>query len=190
METAMKQRLIGAVTLVALAVIFVPMVLDGPDHKDPSVLEIEVPVAPKFSFESNLPDPGSLDTLPENEKGKQPPASQNLSKSEPEGAQASQAKIPVHDVVESAADHIEPNPALSAWVVQVAAFSEKGKALALQKELSSDDYTVFTEKFEKGGKMLYRVKAGPELKRENADQLRARIEKAHGIKGAFVVQHP
>ena len=190
METVLKQRLIGAVVLVALAVIFVPMILDGPGRKDQSVLEIEIPVAPKFSFESNLPDPGSLDTLPESEKSKNPEASQKPSKASPEEVQVSKAETPVPEVVESAADHIEPSPSLGAWVVQVAAFSEQGKALTLQGKLSAGDYPVFTEKFEKEGKMLYRVKAGPELKRENADKLRTRIEKDHGIKGAFVVEHP
>ena len=216
METTLKQRLIGAVVLIALAIIFVPMILDGPDPQDSTVVEMEVPVAPKFSFESELPDPAPLDNLPEAEgspaEDKVAESSQAAqavaedgaaeSSSEPDTGQAPPAKEPVAkavkpqqkqlalEVVEAAANHIEPDPSLSAWAVQVAAFAEKDKALALQEKLIAKKYTVFTERFENEGTVLYRVKAGPELKRENAERLRDKFVNDHGLQGAFVTSHP
>ena len=74
--------------------------------------------------------------------------------------------------------------------MQVAAFGEKSKALALQEKLIASNISAFTEESDKGGKVIYRVKVGPELKRENAEKLRDQIEKEHGLKGSFVTKHP
>lgn len=47
MDPALKQRLIGALVLVALAVIFLPMLLDGPDGGDPIAdVPLDMPAAP------------------------------------------------------------------------------------------------------------------------------------------------
>lgn len=190
----MKQRLIGAVVLIALAVIFVPMLLDGSGRKESAVVEAELSLdPPKFNFESELPDPKQLDSLPAAEKKSEPKIeAAPVEKPEPVEQPAPQkAKPPAEPrVLEATASKITPRPSLSGWAVQVAAFEEKGKALDLQKKLIAGDFPAFTEKFEKKGKVLYRVRVGPELKRENADQLRAKIEKDQGIKGAFVTPHP
>ena len=65
METTLKQRLIGAAVIIALAVIFVPMILDGSGRQESVALDVEVPPEPTFTFESELPDPKKLDELPE-----------------------------------------------------------------------------------------------------------------------------
>ena len=61
MEPALKQRLLGAVVLIALAIIFVPMILssNGPNHESGTV-DLEIPPAPNREFETRvLPvDPG------------------------------------------------------------------------------------------------------------------------------------
>lgn len=194
METLMKQRLVGAVVLIALAVIFVPMLLDGSGRKESVVVEAELSLdPPKFNFESELPDPKQLDSLPAAETKSEPQVvAVPVEKPEPVKEPAPPpAKPPAKPkVLEATASKITPSPALSAWAVQVAAFGEKGAAVALQKKLMAGDFAAFTEKYEKNGKVLYRVRVGPELKRENADRLRAKIVKDQGIKGAFVTPHP
>ena len=203
METNLKQRLIGAVVIIALAVIFVPMLFDGSGRKESSMVEEELSLAPpKFNFESQLPDAEQLDSLPAAEKDPVPqavtadPVSEPTAVSVPAGKPdkaekpVMQESKPEPEPVKPTASQIESVPSLGAWAVQVAAFEEKSTALALQKKLTDGKFSAFTEKLEKGGKVLYRVKAGPELKRENAHQLRAKIEKELGIKGAFVTPHP
>ncbi|MCY4420335.1 MAG: SPOR domain-containing protein [Gammaproteobacteria bacterium] len=209
METNLKQRLIGAVVIIALAVIFVPMLFDGSGRKESSMVEAELSLAPpKFNFESQLPDAEQLDSLPAAEKDPVPQAVTADPVSEPTAVSAPADKPdkvekpvvqeskpepepePKPEPVKPTASQIESVPSLGAWAVQVAAFEEKSTALALQKKLTDGKFSSFTEKLEKGGKVLYRVKAGPELKRENAHQLRAKIEKELGIKGAFVTPHP
>ena len=53
MDTALKQRLIGAVVLVALAVIFLPMLIKGPaPDSGVSDVPLAVPAAPAGGFET------------------------------------------------------------------------------------------------------------------------------------------
>ena len=212
METTLKQRLIGAAVIIALAVIFVPMILDGSGRQESVAINMEVPPEPTFTFDSELPDPKQLDELPpieidsqveelptgtsEEKASEEKPATTEETKpveteSKPTVAIATEAteeKKP--QIVEATENHIKANPALSAWAVQVAAFGEKSKALALQEKLIASKISAFTEQSGKAGKVIYRVKVGPELKRESAEKLRDKIEKEHGLKGSFVTKHP
>ena len=54
MESPLKQRLIGAAVLAALAIIFLPMLLKGPDVKEPDAAEVplSMPATPGESFET------------------------------------------------------------------------------------------------------------------------------------------
>ena len=78
MEVTLKQRLIGAVVLIALAVIFVPMILDGSGWKKSVVSNIKVQPEPKFTFESELPDPKRLNELPALERDNGSDAKQTM----------------------------------------------------------------------------------------------------------------
>ena len=190
METTLKQRLIGAAVIIALAVIFVPMILDGSGQQESVVINMEVPLAPKFTFESDLPDPKQIDELPAIEKNTEVDSKQTTEDEKPIAETTVPDSASSPKIVEATANHIKTNPALSAWAVQVAAFGEKEKALALQEKLLAGDYSAFTEKYSNGNKVLYRVKVGPELKRKNAEILRDKIKKEHGLTGSFVTNHP
>ena len=68
MDSALKQRLIGAAVLVALAMIFLPMLLKGPDTTEPDAARVplEMPAAPDQAFETRevpltLPAPEAPD---------------------------------------------------------------------------------------------------------------------------------
>jgi len=204
METTLKQRLIGAAVIIALAVIFVPMMLDGSGRQESVALNMEIPPEPTFTFNSDLPDTKGLDQLPPMSMSEKSTAI--VESAEESMTEAAEEKKPVETenkttvstatqiskptVVEATENIIETNPALTAWAVQVAAFGEKGKALALQEKLLASNLSAFTERFDNSDKSVYRVKVGPELKRENAEKLRDKIEKEHGLKGSFVTKHP
>jgi len=204
METTLKQRLIGAAVIIALAVIFVPMILDGSGRQESVTLNMENPPEPTFTFDSDLPDIKGLDQLPpmsmsEKSTAIVDTANESISEvadekkpveTENKATVPTAAQISKPTVVEATENIIETNPALTAWAVQVAAFGEKGKALALQEKLVASNFSAFTERTGNSDKSVYRVKVGPELKRENAEKLRDKIEKEHGLKGSFVTKHP
>ena len=191
METTLKQRLIGAAVLIALAVIFVPMLLDGSGQRESVALNIEVPPEPKFTFESELPDPKELENLPSIEKKSEKtpePEVKEMPKSAKESTPSKEASDKT--IVEATANLIKTNPSLSAWAVQVAAFGEKEKALALQQKLLDGNFPAFTEETSNENKIVYRVKVGPEIKRENEEKLRDKIIKELNLQGSFVTNHP
>ena len=55
MDSPLKQRLIGAAVLVALAVIFLPMLLKGPDVKEPDAAQVplSMPATPGEEYETH-----------------------------------------------------------------------------------------------------------------------------------------
>jgi DedD protein len=57
MDKALKQRLIGAAILIALAVIFIPMLLEGPKENDPVSMQIEIPAKPAYEIPNRLAKP-------------------------------------------------------------------------------------------------------------------------------------
>jgi cell division septation protein DedD len=68
MDSALKQRLIGAAVLVALAMIFLPMLLKGPEVAEPDAAQVslDMPAAPDQAFETRevpltLPAPEAPD---------------------------------------------------------------------------------------------------------------------------------
>ena len=52
---SLKQRLVGAVVLIALAVIFLPMLLDGSGRSGHVSMEMEIPPEPAYDVPSRLP---------------------------------------------------------------------------------------------------------------------------------------
>src|SRR4249920_1202077 len=54
MDSPLKQRLIGAAVLAALAIIFLPMLLKGPEVKEPDAAQVplSMPAAPGQQFET------------------------------------------------------------------------------------------------------------------------------------------
>ncbi|MCX7041466.1 MAG: SPOR domain-containing protein [Gammaproteobacteria bacterium] len=54
MDSTLKQRLIGAAVLAALAIIFLPMLLKGPDVREPDAAEVplSMPASPSQDFET------------------------------------------------------------------------------------------------------------------------------------------
>ena len=191
METTLKQRLIGAAVLISLAVIFVPMLLDGSGQRESVALNIEVPPEPKFTFESELPDPKELESVPSIKSTKKidVEAAESV-KNDPTNKSPPSKEASDKAIVEATANLIKTNPSLNAWAVQVAAFGEKEKALALQQKLLDGNFPAFTEKSSNENKIVYRVKVGPEIKRENAEKLRDKIIKELDLQGSFVTNHP
>ena len=52
MDIALKQRLVGAVVLVALGVVFIPMLLDGPTDRQDRPVNVQIPEMPEGRYET------------------------------------------------------------------------------------------------------------------------------------------
>jgi DedD protein len=61
--------------------------------------------------------------------------------------------------------------------VQVAAFSTRSKADQVVSELRKRRYSAFVLEYRASGKVLYRVRVGPEQDRARAEAIAARLSK-------------
>ena len=80
-------------------------------------------------------------------------------------------------------------PIVSGWAVQLGSFSVQKNALKLRDSLRKKGYASFVEELTKNGKTSYRVRVGPELTRELADELKKKLKTETKIDG-FVVMFP
>ena len=72
---------------------------------------------------------------------------------------------------------------MSGWVVQVGSFSDSKNARALRDKLRQQGYASFVEDIKSKSGRVYRVRVGPELTRQAAEQLQQRLTKKAGLTG-------
>ncbi len=204
MEPALKQRLLGAVVLIALAIIFVPMILssNGPNHESGTV-DLEIPPAPNREFETRvLPvDPAAQTALPSPQTDVVKPepvasvdtAAVPAAAPSPEAVQSAQpaAAKPAPPVApsEPVAAKPEPKPETAAtpavapgaaaegrFLVHLGIYAESGNAADLVKKLNDRGFKAFSEATEFKGKAARQVRVGPFLDRAEAEAARIRIK--------------
>jgi DedD protein len=204
MEVRVRERLIGALVLVAIVVLFVPAILKGRDPA-PAVLpesaptrRVEVPIgnsAPAPEEQILVPEPAQPDSAPA-EPAPAPPDSKPAA----EAASRARTAMPPAPAPEErrvaaeppARTPASPTPAAgapaSAWAVQLGAFSNRSKADQLVAELRKRRYAAFVLEYRASGQVLYRVRVGPEQDRKRAEEIAARLAK-DGFQ-TVVARHP
>lgn len=195
LDKGLKQRMVGALVLVALAVIFLPMLLSREDEmrrvvveapampQAPATAEIVVEPAEVVEPEQLPQEPLPIEELepqivevPEQPKPTQtPPAAQPL---KPEPARTEQAAAPAQPQ-----GRLDANNLPISWSVQLASLSSRSGAENLQKTLRSQGYNAYIRSAE--GKN--RVFVGPLIERAEADRLRDLLGRQQNLKG-FVVR--
>lgn len=186
-NSAFKHRLTGAIILVILAVIFVPMLLDG--ESPTTISETNIPPKPdEFSSKIIPLDEITQPALPETSPSASPTAAQPA-ETEPAAAPSIE---PAPSAAPAPATPDKPQSTAGkpgAWVVQLGSFSSEQNAVALRDQLRAKGYKAFVEKTKSGAASLYRVNAGPELERARAEVLRDALEKDMKQKG-MVLHYP
>lgn len=192
MDTAVKERLIGAAVLVVVVVVVAPALLTGPrppagpvepSAEDTRVVEIDLARNEGAKDPDDRPVPEAPVSPPE---GTQGPA---------QGADraAESARVPAAQKVtadpKAAAEPAAAPPASSSggWAVQVAALSKAEAAERMAAGLRKKGYQAFVLEHRSEGRVLYRVRVGPEAQRERAEALARRLS-GEGFKPAVVAQ--
>ena len=203
MNELLKQRLVGAVVLIALAVIFVPMIFETPETGR-GTLGNALPTQPEREMRDRIqpielpPPPEPVPDVVQVEESVATAAIELVEESpplpvvqdhEPKPVKAEQPKQPERprQPEKLAPDSVKPS--LSGWVVQVASVQNKDNALALKDRLRSLGFDSFVEQVKTSKGLLFRVRVGPELQRSNAEQLRADLAEKSALKG-IVLQYP
>ncbi|AKC81115.1 SPOR domain-containing protein [Xanthomonas arboricola] len=181
MDTALKQRLIGAIVLVALAVIFLPMLVKGPaPSSGVADVPLEAPAAPaNGEFETRelpLVTPGDA------------PAGGALGM---RGAASAPAAVQDNP---DAADLANPSSAPSApevaagnYAVNFGAYATSADADAVLARLKQAQLPGFSEKTQINGRPAWRVRVGPYVDQAQAESARLQAVKVRSDVNAQVV---
>jgi cell division septation protein DedD len=165
--------------------------LDGSGREESAAkLSIELPARPRSSeprlariAPSESPLAGQLQNmgLPPQDVNER----RELTANEKAPRQAAAAAESVASTVsEPAVGQASKGP--SAWVVQVGSFAEPNNALQLRDELRSAGFAAFTEKVSAAKGTFFRVRVGPDRRKDRARALAQRLEAEQGRKGDLV----
>ena len=209
MEPALKQRLVGAAVLVALAVIFLPMLVQGPaPESGVADVPLDAPKAPQGEFETRdlplvapdaAPADGALGMQPAPAVTANPDAA-DLASAAPAPAATQVVSAPIRDnaaattqplpesrPVEAPAAMFPAPTAGGNYAVNVGSYSSAASADALVASLRSAQLAGFREAATVDGKTVQRVRVGPFATRPQAEDARLRAAKVKGIASPKVV---
>lgn len=156
MDRVLQQRIIGAIVLVALGVIFIPALLDGSGYKSRHQKIVEIPSKPVFP----TADQQSVEPVPTPvDKKKQAIEKKKIEK---------------------------PSKPIQSWALQVGTFDNEKNAIAFRDSLRKKKLTAYVESAKVDGKESFRVRIGPELDKARLETLKARLNKEQKINGFIV----
>ena len=204
MESGLKQRLVGAAVLVALAVIFLPMLVQGPaPDSGVSNVPLTMPPAPRGDTETrDLPLVTPGETPAGGAVGLAPPVPADAAPSTQQGTTspaATEAALPATSSTaaampaKSALPSTQPDAALPAasaggdYAVSFGAYASQSAADAVIASLKSAQLPAYREPTTSGGKPAWRVRIGPFATRAEAESARLRAAHVRDDVGAQVV---
>lgn len=208
LDNVYKQRMVGALVLVALAVIFLPMLFSREDEQRHVSVEApaapQAPVMPQVQVEPVVvPEPQALpqEPIPSDDEVVQQsapsapivpsapaiPVAPPTAAIKPAPAPVAPKPTPAQSVASTRPDtsqsRIDANGLSVSWSVQLASLSSRESAENLQKTLRSQGYNAYIRSAD--GKN--RVFVGPLIERAEADRLRDLLGRQQNLKG-FVVR--
>lgn len=205
MDKGLVQRIVGALVLLALAVIFVPMLFNREDDGQQVVVDApqipETPEAPVIQTQPvEVPEPVDEPVLDQYEIIEEGPAATPASPAAPiqEAVIPAPSPAPEAPAPTPAQPPVTPAPAAStppaeprldasnvpvSWSVQLASLSSRENADKLQQTLRSQGYNAYVRTAEG----MNRVFVGPLIERAEANRLRDQLQRQQKLDG-FVVR--
>lgn len=168
MDDGLKQRLIGAIILLALAVIFLPVLFDR-EGLEPVDTVSQIPPQPEI-VPITIPEP-------------KPPAN------------VEPAPEPEQMFVPDESSPVEPEPELpglqtdgtpKSWVLQIASFRSESNANALRDKLMGAGYSAYTRTIKYKNGTVTRVFVGPKLEKERLMAEQQAIDKRFQVESILL----
>lgn len=213
----MKERLTGAIILVALIVLLVPELLSGPgpapapqaavsSSEDPPLRSYTINLADEShatatsgstgNVSPQSSDPVQPTTIAESPTAQQTPAG---SATQSSSAQAQNSVQPTPPTAMASPQRRAPPPheqrpaaaktaPTGEWMVQLGVFRNHANAERLARQLKAQGFHALVSESGSGGHLLWRVRSGPVAERASAEQLSARLRTAGHIGGSVVPQ--
>ncbi|KMM84342.1 DedD protein [Pseudomonas taetrolens] len=199
LDKVFKQRMVGALVLVALAVIFLPMLFSREDEQRQIQVDAptapQVPVMPRVQVEPvavpepqvipEEPAPAGQEVVVQQEPALvAPPVVKPAAPvAKPPAVAPAQTVAQAPAKLDTTQKRIDPNGLPVSWSIQLVSLSNRASADNLLKTLRNQGYNAYVRT--SGG--MNRVFVGPLLERAEADRLRDLLGKQQNLKG-FVVR--
>ena len=204
MNDVLKQRLVGALILVALGVVFWPIIFVQPGDR-PSAEQPRIPPRPQINTSPiEPPDQVGLRSVQEVEARVQ--MEEVLSAAEPLEPEPSPALEPEPAEEQAPEEPPEQQPAPErptrntapeklamdaqgvpvAWILQVASVSNAEKAEQLRQRLLQKDRKAYTRQVKRDGREFYRVYVGPTFERARLETMKSEVDREFGVNSLIV----
>lgn len=211
LDKGLKQRIVGAVVLLALAVIFLPMLFTREDELRQVHVEAppmpQAPAMPSTELEDvQVPEPqvlpdepvppldanGGVAQVPTTPPAAPTPSQAPRQQSAPAPAQpvaappvaqAQPQAAPAQPAAKVEEKRLDPNGLPVSWSIQLASLSNRASAENLQKSLRSQGYNAYI----RSADGMNRVFVGPVIERAEAERLRDSLSRQQKLNG-FVVR--
>jgi DedD protein len=215
LDNVFKQRMVGALVLIAVAVIFLPMLFTREDET--RQVRVDAPSAPQAPVSQQVqvepvpvPEPQILPEEPvpgedDMASGAQPPSMPIAPAPTVPATPPAAAAPPPRPAVKpaptpapapaapatatarpAAPSGVDANGLSVSWSVQLASMSNRANADNLQKSLRTQGYNAYI----RTANGVNRVFVGPLIERAEADRLRDQLDKQQKLKGIVVRFQP
>lgn len=189
MATAFQNRLVGTIIVVALAVIFLPEVLDGEKRRSQDRFEViperpqmkEVVEAEEFPF-----DDVQSSVTREIEIVNESPVDDDSDVNASQLATNSSSSSTSNATVQSTSEPVmEPKKetAQAGWVVQLGSFRHQKNVRELLRKLEQAGYRVFTRPIQTSSGRLTKVFVGPDLDQRKLQKAVPHLKEITGLQG-------
>ena len=211
MDSRAKQRLTGAVILVALFVLLVPELLTGPRKTDAPegaptdegmrryTIDLDATAPPAQTDNAGVPPPVALPPVADNraQPGEEaapaateapaPSVAPRVEASKPPVSQSAPTQAAPVPAIATPTPARTPAPAATpgSFAVQLGTFGSRENADRLVREVTAKGFTAFVAPYTKEGHELYRVRVGPTRDRAAAEALAAQLRRV-GQSGSIV----
>jgi DedD protein len=206
-----KERIVGSVVLLCLAIIFIPPFYDGrnPFDLEKDVSLTQIPREPYFKdTEDSAADiaeigSGRIDDIEKKVKESLPESAQSDSQLKTDPTNTYSEKLEDFNASEMTGkllNEISKSSEISArfnnkstvkqaWAVQVGSFGEAARAQKLRDELIAKKFQAYIKTSSKNGATISRVFAGVSLDKSVAEKIKLDLENNYSVTTAIVVPY-
>lgn len=211
MNDVLKQRLVGALILLALGVVFWPIIFVEPGERRGGEAQ-RIPPRPQVDTSPvEPPDMAGLRPSPTLERTPEPEIEEDSTVLTPStgaakataGEAAADAPAEASRSDTAAAELERPTrseppvrPALDAdgipisWILQVASVSSADRADQLRRDLLDMGHKAYVKKVRSGDKTLYRVYVGPKVEKARLERIQGEVDTKFGVKTLITRYYP
>jgi len=194
----LTQRIVGAIVLLSLAIIFIPLLLET-DRIDPgNINRSPIPEVPSeistIVFQLNE-ETGKFEGQGETVYDKFADEVENKIKSSAQEKEIISIEVtPKIDsadkqqetIAQTIASDTPDSKKRHTWMLQLASFKEKNNAIDLRNKLRKMKYVTHVDKIKQNQQSIWRVRIGPDISREKMEKIQQNLEKELGLKGLII----